>query len=101
VGRPAVPMNVCYPLLPAAVHGSRFGCGPSTDRAGFRFRSRLVADAPGAPVLRDQGPIGRLDTARPMQASMGTAGYLAESYGPNRGPSHGARTTYVLGGRLT
>jgi hypothetical protein len=24
------------------------------------FRSRLVADASGAPVLRDQGPIGRI-----------------------------------------
>jgi hypothetical protein len=33
------------------------------------FRSRLVADAIGAPVLRNQGPIGRPGTARPMQAS--------------------------------
>jgi hypothetical protein len=32
-------------------------------------RSRPVADASGAPVLRDQGPIGRPGTARPMQAS--------------------------------
>ena len=32
------------------------------------FRSRPVADAPGAPVLRDQGPIGRPGTARPIQA---------------------------------
>ena len=30
-------------------------------------RSRPVADAFGAPVLRDQGPIGRPGTARPMQ----------------------------------
>ena len=30
------------------------------------FRSRPVADACGAPVLRDQGPIGRPGTARPM-----------------------------------
>jgi hypothetical protein len=28
-------------------------------------RSRLVADASGAPVLRDQGPMGRPGTARP------------------------------------
>jgi hypothetical protein len=48
VGRPAVPMNVCCPLLSAVVHGSPFGCGPSTDRTGFR--SRPVADASGAPV---------------------------------------------------
>jgi hypothetical protein len=32
-------------------------------------RSRPVADACGAPVLRDQGPIGRPGTARLMQAS--------------------------------
>jgi hypothetical protein len=30
------------------------------------FRSRLVADASGAPVLGDQGPIGRPGTARPI-----------------------------------
>jgi hypothetical protein len=30
--------------------------------------SRLVADACGAPVLRDQGPIGRPGTARPIKA---------------------------------
>jgi hypothetical protein len=29
-------------------------------------RSRPVADASGAPVLRDQGPIGRPGTARPI-----------------------------------
>jgi hypothetical protein len=34
---------------------------------GPRGRSRLVADASGAPVLRDQGPISRPGTARPMQ----------------------------------
>jgi hypothetical protein len=32
------------------------------------LRSRPVADASGAPVLRDQGPIGRPGTARPMIA---------------------------------
>jgi hypothetical protein len=49
---------------------------------GPRVRSRPVADASGAPVLRDQGPIGRPGTARPMQASSGTAGYLTATYGP-------------------
>jgi hypothetical protein len=42
-----------------------------------RLRSRPVADACGAPVLRDQGPIGRPGTARPIQASSGTASYLS------------------------
>jgi hypothetical protein len=37
-------------------------------RTEWSFRSRLVADAFGAPVLRDQGPIGRPGTARPMKA---------------------------------
>jgi hypothetical protein len=32
------------------------------------FRSRLVAAASGASVLRDQGPIGRPGTARPIKA---------------------------------
>jgi hypothetical protein len=32
----------------------------------IRFRFRPVADACGAPVLRDQGPIGRPGTARPI-----------------------------------
>jgi hypothetical protein len=43
--------------------------GKPRRRRGSVFRSRLVADASGAPVLRDQGPIGRPGTARPMQAS--------------------------------
>src|SRR5918999_2162046 len=42
---------------------------PATDPARTEARSGLVADASGAPVLRDQGPIGRPGTARPMQAS--------------------------------
>ena len=33
------------------------------------LRSCPVADAASAPVLRDQGPIGRPGTARPMQAA--------------------------------
>jgi hypothetical protein len=33
--------------------------GKPQKRRGSVFRSRLVADASGAPVLRDQGPIGR------------------------------------------
>src|SRR5215207_5936942 len=40
--------------------------GPSAARLGLGLR--LVADASGAPVLRDQGPIGRPGTARPIQA---------------------------------
>ena len=43
----------------------------------IRFRFRPVADACGAPVLRDQGPIGRPGTARSIQASSGTGGYLS------------------------
>jgi hypothetical protein len=43
--------------------------GPGTPRTQHGPRSRPVADAFGAPVLRDQGPIGRPGTARPMQAS--------------------------------
>jgi len=63
VGRRAAPMNVWCPLLPAVVHGSPFGCGPSTDRAGFR--SRPVADAPVLGASRrerfdgDHSPGGR------------------------------------------
>src|SRR5918999_1946024 len=58
---------------------------PATDPARTEARSGLVADASGAPVLRDQGSIGRPGTARPMQAStidhqlasqIGQAGYL-------------------------
>jgi hypothetical protein len=37
-------------------------------RRGSVFRSCLASDASGAPVLRDQGPIGRPGTARPMSA---------------------------------
>jgi hypothetical protein len=33
------------------------------------IRSRLIADAFGAPVLRDQGPIGRPGTPRPIIAA--------------------------------
>jgi hypothetical protein len=45
------------------------GCrGPSREqlREHRGFRSRLVADASGAPVLHDQGPIGRPGTVRPI-----------------------------------
>ena len=40
----------------------------STDQRRTGFRSRPVADASGAPVLRDQGPIGRPGTARSIAA---------------------------------
>ena len=65
-GRPAVR------LRPLVTVGDRScPCGPGAPRTqhGPRVRSRPVADASGAPVLRDQGPIGRPGTARPMQAS--------------------------------
>jgi hypothetical protein len=39
-----------------------------TQRGPRGLRSRPVAGACGAPVLRDQGPIGRPGTARPIQA---------------------------------
>ena len=47
------------------------GFGRSREQAVSRlggFRSGPVADASGAPVLRDQGPIGRPGTARPIKA---------------------------------
>jgi hypothetical protein len=52
-----------YSLIPGR-------CGPSREQSREHrgFRSRLVADASGASVLRDQGPIGRPGTARPMKA---------------------------------
>ena len=45
----------------------------------IRFRFRPVVDACGAPVLRDQGPIGQPGTARPMrrQVEQLAAGYLS------------------------
>ena len=52
-------LNVCRPVV--AVNAD-----PA--RTEWSFRSRLVADAFGAPALRDQGPIGRPGTARPMKA---------------------------------
>jgi len=59
---------ILYPLIPGC-------CGPSREqsREHLGFRSRPVADASGAPVLRDQGPIGWPGTARPMQAPRGPA----------------------------
>jgi hypothetical protein len=42
--------------------------GKPQTRRGSVFRSRPVADASGAPVLRDQGPIGGPGTARPIKA---------------------------------
>jgi hypothetical protein len=51
-------------------------------------RCRLVADACGAPVLRDQGPIDRPGTARPIKASSRTAGYLSVTCDPGTAPAH-------------
>jgi hypothetical protein len=58
------------------------------------FRSRPVAGASGAPVLRDQGPIGRPGTARPMQA-LPTDLLLRE---PGRAGSSPARAGNRAGG---
>jgi hypothetical protein len=46
------------------------------------LRSRPVADASGAPVLGDQRPIGWPVTARPIQASSRTAGFLSVTCDP-------------------
>jgi hypothetical protein len=45
-----------------------------------------VADAFGASVLRDQGPIGRPGTARPIKASMEKPAYLLVFGLPSPGP---------------
>jgi hypothetical protein len=50
-----------YRLIPGCRGASR-----EQSREHQGFRSRLVADASGAPVLRGQGPIGRPGTARPI-----------------------------------
>jgi hypothetical protein len=66
---------------------------PSTDRLGFR--SRPIADASGAPVLRDQGPIVRPGSARPIQAVKG-AGRLCDGHlWPQRWPR--LRSTNAIG----
>jgi len=50
------------------------------------LRSRPVADASGAPVLRDQGPIGRPGTAGSIQASRGNSRLRVGHLWPRRGP---------------
>ena len=58
-------MNVRCPLLPAVVHGSPFGCGPSTDPSGVPVpsgRGRLRRSG-----LRDQGLLGGALEGRIMQ----------------------------------
>jgi hypothetical protein len=54
------------PILYSLIPGCR---GPSREQSREHrgFRSRLVADASGAPALRDQGPIGRPGTASQLQ----------------------------------
>jgi hypothetical protein len=49
------------PPVTVVVRVARLACGPRAARVG--------ADAFGAPVLRDQGPIGRPGTARPIPSS--------------------------------
>ena len=53
------------------IHHCRWFAHRLRTQHGPRVRSRPVADASGAPVLRDQGPIGRPSTARPIPASAG------------------------------
>jgi hypothetical protein len=60
-----------------AAIGDHWLVGKPLQTARQLVRSRPVADAFGAPVLRDQGPIGRPGTARPIQASSRAAGYLS------------------------
>ena len=63
-----------YPMAPLAQLGRWLRpalsdyriVGKPRTRRGSVLRSRPVADASGAPVLRDQGPIGRPGTARPI-----------------------------------
>jgi hypothetical protein len=55
------------PILCSPISGCH-GASREQSREHRGLRSRLVADAFGAPVLRNQGPIGRPGTARPMAA---------------------------------
>jgi hypothetical protein len=55
------------PILYLLIPGCR-GASREQSREHRGFWSRLVADASGAPVLRDHGPIGRPGTARPILA---------------------------------
>src|SRR5512132_3822670 len=52
---------ILYRLIPGCRDPSR-----EQSREHRGFRSRLVADASGAPVLRDQDRSGRPGTARPI-----------------------------------
>jgi hypothetical protein len=65
----------CCPLL-SAVHPS--AADPARTEEGFRSR---VAEDRSAEGVRDPGPIGRPGTARPMQASTGTASCLSITCG--------------------
>jgi len=66
----------CGSLAPVVT--ARVRCSPLPAGSACTHRvpagSGPVADASGAPVLRDQGPIGRPGTARQMQALSGTVG---------------------------
>jgi hypothetical protein len=75
--RPASWADAEVPSHPVLAHPGCGGASGEQSREHPGFRSRLVADASGAPVLRDQGPIGRPGTARPIQASSGTVGDLS------------------------
>jgi hypothetical protein len=77
------PRPMLFSLIPGCRGASREqsrehrGSGPVWSRTPLALRSSATRDR-----------IGRPGTARPMQASSGTASYLAATYGPNRGPLH-------------
>ena len=65
---------------PAGTVASRCRADPARTRLAVPVRP--VADASGAPVLGDQRPIGWPVTARPIQASSRTAGFLSVTCDP-------------------
>jgi hypothetical protein len=65
-GRMGKRCNKCAGVAAPRVQRHSAASWASRERgAAAPFRSRPVADSSGAPVLRDQGPIGRPGTARP------------------------------------
>jgi hypothetical protein len=53
------------PMVTVRARWTPLPAGSACTHRTAGLRSRLVADACGAPVLRGQGPIGRPGTARP------------------------------------
>jgi hypothetical protein len=78
------------PLLLTEGVGTRPVSEQSREHRGFR--SRLVADASGAPVLCDQGPIGRPGTARSIPVCCGRPRSIANT-NPSSGRGEAAATS--------